>query len=74
MVATKRIVLYDEENTQIIAEVMSGQKYFISDTVSVYVGSLINFLIENPQYADDNNIYSSYADDTPVPELTIDDL
>lgn len=50
MTATTTIVLYNEENKAVLAEVYAGQKYYIPDTTSVFKGTLNEFLALNPDY------------------------
>lgn len=49
-VATTTIVLYRENEKLIIAEVYEGEQYFIPSDVTVYNGTLEDFLIEYPEY------------------------
>ena len=43
-------VLYIEESKTIIGEVFIGESYSIPDNVLVYVGTLDEFLEDNPEY------------------------
>jgi len=55
-VATTTIVLYRESSKTIIAEVYESQQYFIPSDVTVYNGTLEDFLIEYPDYKFENEI------------------
>ena len=48
--ATTTIVLFRIETKTIIAEVFEGEQYFIPSDVTVYNGTLEDFLIEYPDY------------------------
>ena len=48
--ATTTIVLYRESNKTIIAEVKTGEQYFIPIEVKVNEGTLEDFIIEYPDY------------------------
>lgn len=50
MTATETIVLYDSLKKVITAEVYQGEKYYIPDTISVFIGTIEEFLILNPEY------------------------
>lgn len=54
MEATETIVLYRSEDLSIIGEVYVGERYFIGNGVEVYIGTLEQFLIDNPQYNEEN--------------------
>lgn len=48
---TQTSVLYIEESKTIIGEVFVGESCSISNEVLVYVGTLEQFLKENPEYS-----------------------
>lgn len=54
MRAATTIVLYREEDKRVIAEVFEGQNYEIPEDVSVYEGTLQEFLTENTEYVYEN--------------------
>jgi len=55
MVATDNLVLYNPSELIVVAEVFTGESYFIPLNVEVYEGTLEQFLIDNPEYQQQNN-------------------
>ena len=54
--AITTIVLYLIETKTIIAEVFEGEQYFIPDDVTIFSGTLEDFISEYPDYEFENEI------------------
>lgn len=50
MVATDNLVLYNPSELIVVAEVFTGESYYIPQSVEIYEGNLEQFLIDNPEY------------------------
>lgn len=55
MVATGNLVLYNPSELIVVAEVFTGDSYFLPADAEVYEGNLEQFLIDNPEYQQQQN-------------------